>query len=176
MCDRIENYAVISDNLFEKFAEDLILKNNTSHGAESRAGGEESHYNYCPDCKNPMDISGSEYQCSICGLTLEGRTTYKNTDSADNPMLRIGTGPNKGRFYNVTNSDYTKIQYKTVLEQLLKAQTRYVGIKFRLNVLHATVDQYNLIQKTVTKDVLGEDGNIKQKKFVHRSVIKNEIL
>lgn len=131
---------------------------------------------YCPDCDTPMELFGVELQCSTCGLTQLNNTAIMCHDDTISNNLRITTGQNKGRFYNMA-VDYTKTQRKMIAEQLYQHSTRYKGPAFPNNVLAATATQYNRIQKLITEDVINSDGEITgQKKYVRRGSIKDEIL
>lgn len=134
-------------------------------------------YNYCPDCKVPMNLSGSEYHCDHCGLSQQYVADgCKDHDETVSGSIRISTGANKGRFYNLTG-DYTKTQKKFILEQLLQNQSGFTGNAFPLNVLNAVATQYNNIQKLITEDDIDETGKVRgQKKFVRRGNIKDEVL
>lgn len=159
------------------------LSNISDHQSALQTSLQSTQHNYCPDCKVPMELSGSEYQCHACGLTQKnelecnnGNSSIKDHDDTVSSSIRITTGTNRGRFYNV-QGDYTKTQRKAILTQLLQHQSRYTGPAFPLNVLNATATQYNRIQKMITEDDLDENGKVRgQKKFVRRGSIKDEIL
>lgn len=134
-------------------------------------------YNYCPNCDTPMDLAGIEYQCRDCGLTkLNESDGNKDHDETVSGSIRITTGANRGRFYNV-NGDYARTQKKMILDQLVSRQSKYSGPAFPMNILNATACQYNLIQKMIMEDEIDEDGKVSgQKKFVRRGNIKDEVL
>lgn len=138
---------------------------------------EVTQHNYCPDCKIPMTLAGNEYQCNQCGQMQQYIVdAVKDTDEIVNSSIRISTGSNKGRFYNITG-DYTKTQKKIVLDQLLRNQSNFKGNAFPINILNAAATLYNNIQKLITEDDVDENGNVKgQKKFVRRGYIKDEVL
>ena len=138
---------------------------------------DELQYNYCPNCKIVMELSSSEYQCRACGLTKANEFDMcKDHHETITSSIRITTGSNKGRFYNI-NGDYTKTQRKMVLDQLMQLATHYPGPAFPLNILNAVANQYNHIQRLITEDDLDENGNVRgQKKFVRRGNIKDEVL
>jgi hypothetical protein len=134
-------------------------------------------FNYCPDCNVPMTPSGtSEYVCNDCGrITQYTADGCKDHSEAVNTCIRICTGANKGRFYNI-NGDYDRTRKKIISDQLMQNQNNYSGNAFPINILKAAATQYNNIQKIVEDDI-GENGEIKgQKKFVRRGNIKDEVL
>jgi len=137
----------------------------------------EIDFNYCPECAVPMTLSGCEYHCGICGRVAEYlvEVARERNDFGTN-SIRIFTGANKGRFYNITN-DYTKTQRKFILDQLKHNQSNYRGNSFPVDVLVAVADKYNVIQKLITEDQLNDAGEvIGKKKFVRRGNIKDEVL
>ncbi|SIP85835.1 Putative TFIIB [Pacmanvirus A23] len=158
-------FELIDENLFNKFTE--ARPDNV----------DETQYNYCPDCKIPMTLAGSEYNCDMCGLTEQfAADGCKDHDETVSGSIRITTGSNKGRFYNITG-DYTKTQKKFILDQLLQNQSNFTGMAFPMNVLNAAATQYNSIQKFITEDDIDIDGKVRgQKKFVRRGNIKDEVL
>lgn len=158
-------YTCISDDVFDQFAQVEVP-------AEAHALS-----NYCTECKLPMELAGTEYLCPTCGVVeIIDVDSYKNHEDTVTGSLRITTGQNKGRFYNVTG-DYTKTQRKMIHTQLIHHSSKYAGPAIPLNVLNATADQYNKIQKLVTEDDYDENGEIcGQKKFVRRGNVKDEIL
>lgn len=135
-------------------------------------------YNYCPDCNIPMTLAGSDYQCSECGsVQAVNGNSYKNFDDIVNGSLRITTGANKGRLYNVACGDYAKTQLRIILDQLMKNQSNFSGMAFPHNILFAAASQYNRIQKYITEDDIDDNGKVRgQKKFVRRGNIKDEVL
>lgn len=158
-------FAMIDSKVFDQFSE---IKPDDSLVLQ---------YNYCPDCKIPMILAGSEYQCDHCGQVQQYVADgCKDHDEAVTSSIRISTGPNKGRFYNVSG-DYTRTQKKAILDQLLQNQTGFTGNAFPLNVLNEVASQYNKIQRLITEDDFDENGKVRgQKKFVRRGNIKDEVL
>ncbi len=158
---------VVSDlKLFDEFSDAHYLPPTLDIAATS----------YCPDCDTPMELSGIEYQCSTCGLTQPNNTAVICHEDTISNNLRITTGVNKGRFYNMT-VDYTKTQRKMIADQLYQHSTRYKGPAFPINVLAATANQYNRIQKLITEDVMDCEGKVTgQKKYVRRGTIKDEVI
>lgn len=133
-------------------------------------------HNFCPDCKIPMEISGTEYNCKNCGMTRKNEKETYDHETAGSANIHISTGRNRGQIYN-NNSDYTKAQKKSILDQLNRNSAEYNGTMIPHNVLNATATQYNNIQKFITEDEIDGDGNVKnQKKFVRRGNIKDEVI
>jgi hypothetical protein len=136
-----------------------------------------THLNYCDECEVPMELSGIEYHCKLCGYTQ--RNEIENTKDHDETVstsIRITTGANRGRFHNNVG-DYTKTQRKVILQQLLQQQSKFTGPPIQINILNATATRYNSIQKMITEDEYDGNGDVKgQKKFVRRGTIKDEIL
>lgn len=162
-------FKLVDENLFQWFSEPQF---NAEYDTI------DNNHNYCSDCNIPMELSGTEYQCNLCGLTSRNETegTIKDHDETVSANIRITTGANRGRFYNIT-SDYTKTQKKMIIDQLLQHQVHYAGPSFPINVLNATATQYNRIQKIITEDEIDENGIVtRQKKFVRRGGIKDEVL
>ncbi len=155
----------IDQALFDQFSDQCPIENTLP-------------YNYCPDCNQPMVLAGIEYQCESCGLTLinESPGGCKDHDETVSGSIKITTGANRGRYYNVTG-DYTKTQRKMILDQLIRHSSSFAGPAFPQNILNAVANQYNLIQKMITEDDLDKAGNVAgQKKFVRRGNIKDEVL
>ena len=134
-------------------------------------------HNHCTDCGVPMTLSGNEYQCPDCGQVIQSLWDMcKDNDETVSSGIKISTGKNKGKFYNIT-SDYSKIQKKLILEQLSRNKLAFSGNAFSQDILEAAATQYNNIQKLITEKEVDENGTIKnQKKFVRRGNIKDEII
>jgi len=136
----------------------------------------EEKYNYCDDCNIPMIHNASEYQCGQCNQSKPFYDMFKDYSDTSNRSIRITTGTNKGRFYNITN-DYSKTQMKSIMDQLNQKQSEYSGPAFPHNILLAAAVKYNEIQKFITEDSIDEHGNVcGQKKFVRRGNIRDETL
>jgi predicted RNA-binding Zn-ribbon protein involved in translation (DUF1610 family) len=165
LCGQFDQFTLVDESLFNQFSE---VRPEIADA---------SQYNYCPDCKIPMILAGSEYQCVQCGQVQQyAADSCKDHGETVSGSIRISTGANKGRFYNITG-DYTKTQKKFILEQLLQNQSGFTGNAFPLNVLNAVATQYNTIQKLITEDDIDSDGKVRgQKKFVRRGNIKDEVL
>jgi hypothetical protein len=150
----------------------------------------ETPYNYCPDCKIPMDIVGLEYQCNGCGrMAIVVESSSKEDISSG--RLHISTGSSKGKFYNPI-ADYSKTQRKALSDQFSKLQADYMDrnrdyIAIPNRVLDSACDLYNTIQKKVmqrddgTTIIINDStddssAQSKCKKFVRRGTIKDEIL
>lgn len=132
-------------------------------------------HNYCPECKVPMELSSGEYLCS-CGITVDNNIEDSKDSNATAAAIRISSGANSGKFYNVVG-DYSRTQHKTIVKQLMRNSMHYKGTAaFPRNVLNATATSYNNIQKTITDEVMLPDGSVVTKKFVRRGTIKSEIL
>lgn len=170
LCEQFGQFQLMDQSTFDQITESKLISNLDEEIRSEK-------YNYCPDCKIPMILSGSEYQCTECGRVQQfSGDGPKNHDDIVSGSIRITTGANKGRFYNITG-DYTKTQMKTILEQLLQNQSNYTGMAFQINVLTAAARQYNLIQKYITEDDIDDNGKVRgQKKFVRRGNIKDETL
>lgn len=123
--------------------------------------------NICDDCNAEMFLISDEYMCQFCGLIKCNELPSMIPSEASNNTLRISTGANKGKYYYVLG-DYSKLQYKIVLDQLLSKYKENCQSNITLDVLISTATKYNNIQKYV----LDEDN----KKFVKRGNVKDEIL
>lgn len=126
-------------------------------------------YNYCPDCKVPMLISESEYQCEQCGLIRmfypEVAKESKNSNSGGGRVL---SGGRRTKYYNVS-TDYARTQRKAIETQLRTNNLNFAP-KFADEILMNVAAKYNQIQKLIVPD-----GDT-QKKFVRRGNIKDEVL
>ncbi len=134
---------------------------------------EESKYNYCPECKAPMEMLCNEYLCKYCGfIRSNDLDTSKISSGAACGTLRTSSG---ACYY--FNGEYPKTQRRMILDELIRHQRLYTGPAIPPCAIVATADQYNLIQRDVLEEVYDPESNEhKLKKFVHRGNIKNEIL
>jgi transcription initiation factor TFIIIB Brf1 subunit/transcription initiation factor TFIIB len=156
-------FKVIDEDMFKVFSEIRVTDDDTQ-------------YNYCPDCKIPMNVTNNEYQCPSCSLIQEcGAEGVKDHSESTSSNIRITTGIHKGKFYNMTN-DYTKTQRKQIETQLLRNNSSYAGPAIARDVLIKAAAGYNNIQKLVIDEEVDETGNLSQKKFVRRGNIKDEVL
>ncbi len=157
------NFELMDDKLFDQFVECHSIDENDSQIR-------------CPDCDCIMMTSSMPgSQCVQCGRLGDGNNDqqYKEITSSS---IKITMGRGRGKFYNIT-SDYSKTQRKHILDQLMRNQANYIGHTFPTGILNAAATQYNTIQKFITEDSLDDSGNIcKQKKFVRRGNIKDEVL
>lgn len=163
----LSEFELVDDKLFDELEMSDVVNNN-------------NEIDYCYDCDMKMQISADHYKCQQCGQISKLRVDINDESKHNsNNAIRINNGKGKGRYYNV-NSDYTKIQYKVIMDQLIQNQTDYISVSsssFPMSVLEAAATKYNKIQKEVPTPILDESGNIiGQKKFVHRGDIKNEVL
>jgi hypothetical protein len=128
---------------------------------------DDAKFNHCADCNIRMELTGTNYKCSQCGYTMcNDPDRGKDLDEAGSSSIRITTGANKGRLRN-GNADYSKVQKKNLLDQLMQKQTQYDGPKFSKDILLAAVVQYGMSQKYIKQE---------EKKFVRRGSIRDEIL
>jgi len=155
---------MIEGDLLDKLSESSFVEETKKH-------------NFCKDCNSPMQLDGIKYHCGMCGRMRKSIVHgNRDRDNIVSGSIRITTGANKGRFYNITG-DYTKTQMKIIVDQLAQNQSSYEGMSFPSNILNAAATQYNRIQKFITEDSIDEDGNVcGQKKFVRRGNIKDEVL
>ncbi len=160
----IPNELLLSDVDFDKLHE--IQRNPIEPIAETR-------YNYCPECRSPMELSANEYKCQYCGfMRSNDLDTDKTSSGAACGTLRTGNG---AVYY--FNGEYPKTQHKMVLCDLIKLHKAYTGPAIPNCALVATADQYNLIQRDVIDYEYDDVGNVQRtKKFVHRGNIKDEVL
>jgi hypothetical protein len=128
----------------------------------------------CPECNIPMVLSGSDYNCPKCGIieqNVGANTTY---EASGNSSVRVTIGNRRGKYYNVT-SDYSEVQKKLILDQLIHNNNAYVGFKFSRDILQKAAVGYNSVQKSFI-DETQADGTVTKKKFVRRGNIKDEVL
>jgi predicted RNA-binding Zn-ribbon protein involved in translation (DUF1610 family) len=150
----------ISDDVFNKFTE---IKPTTVDSA----------VDICTECGITMTLDGSDYVCSKCG-TIEQSAVAPSNEESTNNYVRVSMNGKKGTFYNVI-SDYSKTQKTVIFNQLMQNNNAYSGFKFSRDVLSKVADRYNGIQKTLLDEYM-PDGSVKQKKFVRRGYIKDEVL
>lgn len=169
----------IDNDIFEQFSNPVLGTDAINYlvdGTDPSAPPKVARlHNYCPKCAIPMELAGTEYHCSVCGLTKHCKQSMDHSESSGG-SVRISTGPNKGKFYNISG-DYAKTQRKMILLYLMQHHSKYSGSAFPINVLTNAANQYNNIQKFITEDNYDSDGNVcGVKKFVRRGAIKDEIL
>jgi len=152
---------VISDEAFNSFADVKPVVVDIACGI-------------CVECKIPMNLIASDYNCPTCGLVQENSAPNATRDVNGNTSVKISVGGRKGRVYNVT-TDYSKTQKKQVLDLLIHNNNMYTGFKFSRDILTKVATAYNSVQKSSTS-VQMPDGKITLKKFVRRGNIKGEIL
>jgi len=139
---------------------------------------------YC--CGSPMAVVDFEYKCVHCGKLTEYDGENVDHGAATNGNLRIASGVNKGRYYN-TIGDYSKTQYRDVLELLMANAKLYTGPAIPNDILVAAAKKYNELQQMLLPVIIecenGEDADKHQvsqqtelQKFVKRGVIRAEIL
>lgn len=156
----------IPTDIFAMFAQELREINETA---------DTTPYNYCIDCKTPMRISAEEYICETCGYTTpynNVHTDYTNTGSSS---IKCSHGAHKGRHYNMTPADYTKVQLKSTMDLLARNASEYTGPSIPHDVLSASAQQYNRVQQ-LSQAQISLDSNRDDKKFVSRGDIKDEII
>lgn len=163
----MDSFAELSEADFAKLVEEA------AYGAEL----EDIPPNYCVACRIPMVQTNCEYSCSNCGSIIEMEPIdHKEFREAGSSTIRISTGTNKGRCYNVSG-DYSVTQKHAIISLLRANQNAYKGDRLLHSVLEDAATKYNELQKHVQKDVVDSEGNVVgKKKFVHRSAIKDEIL
>lgn len=148
--------------------------------------GEDVLYNHCPNCKIPMTISNNEYHCENCGLSTASVGSDDVSLEATSGAIRIGSGPNKGRFYNY-GGDYARTQRQAIMKQLTCNTNEYHGSQFPPNILARVATIYNTIQKQTVMQLVsfgqgaGIDGEDQvplmiPRRNVWRGDIKDEIL
>jgi transcription initiation factor TFIIIB Brf1 subunit/transcription initiation factor TFIIB len=129
----------------------------------------------CPECNIPMVLSGNDYSCLKCGIIEENigeaPQTYEKTG---NTSVRVTIGNRRGKYYNVT-SDYSEVQKKLILDQLIQNNNAYTGFKFPRELLQKAANGYNSVQKSFIDEPMA-DGTVAKKKFVRRGNIKDEVL
>jgi hypothetical protein len=166
--DRIQlsgdDFTLLSDEMMDRLRD---MSSGCSHPENI------VEFNMCPECRTAMNSIGGGYECASCGLTLHIDGDVKDCDEESVSNLKMMSGR---KVYNIS-SDYSRTQKKSILEQLLSKNQAYNGPKIPKDVLMRAAVGYNEIQKKVVLDELDEDGNVcKQKKFVKRGNIKDEIL
>lgn len=166
-------------------ADKLAFENMVQNMHVKEWEGEDVLYNHCPNCKIPMTISNNEYHCEECGLSTAAIGSDDVSLEATPGAIRIGSGPNKGRFYNY-GGDYARTQRQAIMKQLTLNANEYTGSPFPPNILARTATIYNTIQKLTapieavpTPDglvVMRNEAAELPRKNVWRGDIKDEIL
>ncbi len=129
-------------------------------------------YNYCPECHTPMEQASNEYCCKYCGLTCHNELdTSKVSSGAARGTIRVGNG---SVYY--FNGEYPKTQHKMIITQLNRLQANHRDIVIPPAVLATVAEKYNTIQKHTIEVDYDADGNLIEKKFVHRGNVKDEVL
>lgn len=167
------NFTLVDDDFFSGFSRPDAIKNldicSPTQG-----------FNYCNTCHIPMEITGFEYQCKSCGQLSKNDcdAVSNHADTVSGPV-RITTGAHKGRHYNTIN-DYTKTQYRDVLELLMINKSQYIGPSIPDDAIRQAATKYNELQKMVLEcgdaAVTIHVENVETKKFVKRSSMRAEIL
>jgi transcription initiation factor TFIIIB Brf1 subunit/transcription initiation factor TFIIB len=153
-----------NDELFNQFTDQILCGPDV----------DVVQYNYCPDCKFPMELSNCEYQCKYCGLTVKNDMGDINK-TRDSVSTVLRAGKTRGKYYTV-NNDYSRTQYNVIFRYLMQKLYASPGA-FPINILRAVAEQYNLIQKYITEDEYDDKGTVtSQRKFVRRGGIRNEVL
>jgi hypothetical protein len=125
----------------------------------------------CDGCGGAVSITSMETYCQDCGRIDDFSDEFADRDYSE--IESNGVRLANGKFYNMPGS-YSKTQKKILLDQL-RAKTRETGNKIPADILVATVELYNRVQKEVrvgTRGEIAETG----KKYIRRGGIKNEIL
>jgi hypothetical protein len=165
------SFMKIDDNMLlgDEFFNELQAQSHLGRGKAPQL-----QYNYCVECSLPMELMSNEYHCKYCGLTrVNDSELGKSLADVTSNMV---TGSAGTRYYSVTN-DYTRTQYKMILDQLTAYEKQYTGSSIPKNVIEATAKAYNSIQREVTDTVYDKEGNIKgDKAFVRRAAQKNRVL
>lgn len=156
--------------MFSQFSAASLADPSFGMDAAAVAPPPERH-NYCGDCDCAMELHESEYHCPSCGIIIEylADAVVDHTDTTA-ANIRISTGKQRGRFYNVSTS-YVHAQLKLIKDQLTACALAWRGDAISQNILDAAAAAYNAIQRTVEVD---ENGVVH--KFVRRGNIKNEVL
>jgi len=128
-------------------------------------------FNYCPDCNQAMMASGHNYDCAVCGYTL--RIDGEIRDCVEDGVTNIKVA--YGRKVHNLSSDYSKAQRKSILDLLINLNSQYQSPQIPRDVLTATANDYNEIQK-LTLEETDDEGEVTVKKVVKRGNIKHEIL
>jgi hypothetical protein len=153
---KMESNSTVDEALFEAFADGAF-----------NAEEEFQQLNYCPDCPDtPMVASFNEYKCPHCY-----RVISSDANGAD---IKTLMGANTlGRFRSA--NEYTKMQKEVIMKQL-RENNAATESKFPMDILEEAASHYNCIQKLM-EPVYDASGKITgERKFVHRSDIKDQLL
>lgn len=153
----MESNEVVSDDMFEMFAD----------GVAFNEAEEIIHANYCPDCPDTLMIACfNEYKCPEC----------QRVDSADINGADIKTlmGANTLRRFRGPQ-EYARAQKEVIMRQL-RDNNSNTQSPFPMDILDESASIYNTIQKLM-EPVYDNTGKIvTERKFVHRSDIKDQLL
>ncbi len=128
--------------------------------------------NYCDTCDIYMTLCDNDYKCDQCGLVQPNEDS--DLGATSNSTIRITTGHNKGKIYNMSDPIY--IQQKAIMDQLTRNNADYAGNKFQQNLLKAVAEEYCRIKQLPDTIIDKDDNIIGHKKKVRRSNIKDEML
>lgn len=156
----------------------------------------------CADCACALELVLGGLVCPRCGLFVDAvDVSINSTRNTRTAPIKVSTGAAKGRWYNATD-DYTRVQRKLILDQLLDRARVYTGPAFPQSILVAAANQYHHMQRTITEDskctpahtdatelpinapacmlmpapAAGPATGPAKKKFVRRGSIKDELL
>jgi hypothetical protein len=123
--------------------------------------------NYCPDCPDtPMMNCITEYKCPLCS-----RVESADVNGADIKTLMGANTLSRFR----SQGEYARTQKEVIMKQL-RENNAIATSKFPMDILEEVAVQYNNIQK-LTEAVYDLDGRVVcERKFVHRSDIKDQLL
>lgn len=156
---------------FEEISDDLL--ETASLNLPYIASQIDHKYNVCAVCNVPMNKNNQGLECPVCHEVIQIQGDVADIIVGAESMLKTAHGSGRNSFQSYDNS---RAQQKQILEQLVRFNEAYNGIKLPLSVLEQVAAKYNDIQKTPT-EVFGPDGKvIGTKKFVRRSEIKDQIL
>lgn len=150
---------------FDKFAE---IMSESDFGNEIELESNiDFNYHICRECDVAMELSNetSQFICPDCGKhrTIVGDLKGNDPESTGSLFATSSCAGNR-RIYHIS-TDYSRTQKKNILDQLNKNLVNKTGPNIPKNIIAATAEKYNEIQKFQA-----------EKKFVKRGDVKDRII
>lgn len=130
----VNNVDGLSNDTFE-----MLMKQMQDTNIEA---SDNIKFNYCPDCKIPMGITNSGYNCFTCGYITELSGSVKDCSEDSQNGIRMSSG---GNYFNMS-SNTKRTQKLYILNYLVKLNDEFKGDKLPLSVLREVSEKFSEIQ------------------------------
>jgi len=166
----MSNFQLVPESIFENVASGWDL----SYINDQRS---KNNINICKNCNVAMQYStNSQYECPVCFVNIDIIGDVKDTsEETSRGVLKI-TSSHSSRSLYTSVPNYAKTQKKQILDQLTAYNEMYTGVKISRDIIIATANQYNEIQKLTIDEVKDDGETSTQRKFVKRGDIRSEII